>query len=92
MSDEPKTQKSPHENSEHAAFAFVLDDGSKIPAHRHHNPDGTIGGWVAASAIVDKTSVIHEYAFVWPNAVVRPGQEISGNWFDDGEFPKLSLG
>lgn len=35
-----------------------------VPAHRHTNPDGSVGGWVADSAEVHQTAWIHETATV----------------------------
>ena len=49
-------------------------DGTVSYACRHINPDGTEGGWVAESAVVDGTCYIHpkaevtEYAQVLENA------------------------
>jgi hypothetical protein len=37
---------------------------SPEPAHRHRNPDGSLGGWVADTALVEET------AFVGPDARV----------------------
>lgn len=36
----------------------------KVPAHRHRNPNGELGGWVDSRSVVDKDSVIDEFAQV----------------------------
>ena len=41
--------------SEHIATTFDFGYGS-VPAHRHTNPDGSLGGWVANTACVDSTA------------------------------------
>lgn len=93
MSECDKSTKVPlGESIAHAhSFSFVLDDGSEIPAHRHKNPDGSLGGWVAATAVVDPTSVIDETAFVWPNAVVGPHEIVRGHCFSESQHQKMSL-
>ena len=42
-----------------------------VPAHRHRNPDGTTGGWVAATARVADTAHIGPQAKVYGTAQVR---------------------
>lgn len=44
--------------------------GGLVPAHRHRNPDGTLGGWVADSAMVQNTVYIGPSAQVFDHAVV----------------------
>ncbi|MCA9313477.1 hypothetical protein KDA08_04170 [Candidatus Saccharibacteria bacterium] len=52
---------------------FDFDDGNgPVPAKRHKNPDGSIGGWVANTAQVVPT------AFVGKNAVVFGYAKVSG--------------
>ena len=57
-------------------FTFVLDDGKRELATRRRNPDGTLGGWVAASARVHETAVVAFDAVVHPGAVVGPGDVV----------------
>lgn len=39
-----------------------------VPAHRHLNPDGSIGGWVANTAVVLKDAYVAENALVFGRA------------------------
>lgn len=48
-------------------FDFQDGDGP-VPAHRHTNPDGSVGGWVADTAYVDPTAYVSPYALVGRNA------------------------
>jgi hypothetical protein len=41
-----------------------------VPAHRHVNPDGTLGGWVADSATVSPAATVHYTATVGAYASV----------------------
>ena len=41
-----------------------------VPAHRHQNPDGSEGGWVADSAKVESTCFIGPDAWVFGEAQV----------------------
>ena len=50
-------------------FMFTIEQG-RVPAHRHLNPDGQMGGWVANTAYVDLLSFVHETALVYDNAQV----------------------
>jgi len=48
-----------------------FEDGAMpVPARRHVNPDGSMGGWVAITAKVDDTAFINEDACVYGNAQV----------------------
>jgi len=52
----------------------TFDFGSgPVPAHRHKNPDGTVGGWVADTATVAPTAFIGLDALVYGNARVFEG-------------------
>lgn len=59
-------------------------DGSTSYAYQHRNPDGSVGGWVAESAVVDDTchidpeAEVSEYAQVLNNAEVRDISSVSG--------------
>ena len=48
---------------------FDFGQGS-VPAHRHQNPDGTEGGWVAETAAVASTVHIERNALVFGTARV----------------------
>jgi hypothetical protein len=50
-------------------FMFTIEQG-RVAAHRHLNPDGQMGGWVADTAYVDLLSFVHETALVYDNAKV----------------------
>ena len=57
---------------------FDFEDGNgPVPAHRHMNPDGTEGGWVAATAKVDSTCYIGPFARVYGYAQVFGDAKIS---------------
>ena len=46
-------------------MSTTYDFGSgPVPAHRHLNPDGSLGGWVADTATVAPTARIGENARV----------------------------
>lgn len=60
--------------SEHeATFEFIEDDGKVVSAHRHVNPDGSVGGWVAETAIIGEGVYIEPGASVEPGVVIEPG-------------------
>ena len=52
------------------------DGNGFVPANRHQNPDGTLGGWVADTANVDDTSHVDYEAQVFGSAEVVNGSEI----------------
>jgi hypothetical protein len=53
-------------------ITFDFGDGNgAVPAHRHRNPDGSLGGWVADTAFVEKTATVGHSALVFGNAVVN---------------------
>jgi len=55
-----------------------FEDGKdEVPAHRHVNPDGSLGGWVADTAYVDPTSYVMWSAKVYDDARVLENSEIS---------------
>ncbi len=63
----------------------IFDFGSgPVPAHRHRNPDGTEGGWVADTATVSPTAYVgpnaqvFDNAHVFDNALVLGSAKISG--------------
>jgi hypothetical protein len=47
--------------------------GHEVPAHRHINPDGSVGGWVADTAYVAPT------AYIGPDAEVYDEARVGGN-------------
>jgi len=49
-----------------------------VPAHRHLNPDGTLGGWVAETAYAAPTAVVGADACVYDGAVVSGLARITG--------------
>ena len=59
-----------------ATFTFVDPSGRREKATRRQNPDGTIGGWVAASAVVHETAIVEVDAVVEPGVVVEAGRRI----------------
>ena len=56
---------------------FDFSDGP-VKAKRHVNPDGSLGGWVAATAKVDPTVYVGENAQVSGNAKVTGNAKVSG--------------
>jgi UDP-3-O-[3-hydroxymyristoyl] glucosamine N-acyltransferase len=56
-----------------------------VPAHRHQNPDGTTGGWVADTATVASTAVVEPNAQVFGNARISGNARVYSNaqLFDD---------
>jgi carbonic anhydrase/acetyltransferase-like protein (isoleucine patch superfamily) len=64
----------PGKPNEEEAMATTFDfrDGNgRVPAHRHVNPDGSPGGWVADTATVESTAIVADQAKVFGNAVVK---------------------
>lgn len=44
---------------------FDFDDGNgSVPAQRHINPDGNLGGWVADTSSIDDDTFLHQTAKV----------------------------
>lgn len=66
-------------------ISFVGEDGTETEGYVHRNPDGSPGGYVAATAEIGERVVIHAGAIVCPGAVVGDGAEI-------GEFSKIEPG
>ena len=58
-------------------FDFV-DGNGPVPAHRHQNPDGNKGGWVAETANVAKTAKVDYYALIFGKAKVSGSSWVSG--------------
>ena len=54
-------------------------NGDHVYAKQHLNPDGTIGGWVAETALVEKTCTIGPDAEVYEYAQVRDQASILGS-------------
>jgi NDP-sugar pyrophosphorylase family protein len=52
-----------------STMVFASEQG-KVEAHRHVNPDGSVGGWVAKTATVSPTATIAFDAAVYGTAVV----------------------
>ena len=57
------------------------DDGvfAPVPAHRHRNPDGGLGGWVADTAYVGKDARVSGNAMVFGNAWVAGNALVFGD-------------
>ena len=52
-------------------MSTTYDFGSgPVPAHRHLNPDGKLGGWVADTATVAPTAWVFDYAQVSGESVL----------------------
>jgi hypothetical protein len=50
-------------------LTFDFQDGNgPVPAARHRNPDGSEGGWVAATAYVATTAYVGPDALVYGSA------------------------
>lgn len=57
---------------------YDFNDGNgPVPAHRHKNPDGSLGGWVADTAYVSETAHLGLKAQVYGNAFVYENAWIS---------------
>jgi len=68
-----------------AATTLDFGDGKgPVAAHRHRNPDGSLGGWIADTAYVAPTAhvspdaVIYSNAWVGHNAHVGDGVRVRG--------------
>jgi|GEM_PF-1959231 len=56
---------------------FDFGDGNgEVPAHQHINPAGSIGGWVANTANVEKTACIEVEALVFGNSNILDNARI----------------
>ncbi len=63
--------------------------GEEIPAVIFMNPDGSIGGLVAATAQIAEGSFVAASAIVGPDAVVGPGMVVYPHMqIDEGEIYK----
>jgi carbonic anhydrase/acetyltransferase-like protein (isoleucine patch superfamily) len=65
---------------------YDFGDGlGHVPAHRHMNPDGSLGGWVAETAHVDSTcyigynALVYGCANVFKNSAVYNFSKVCGN-------------
>lgn len=59
---------------------FDFGDGNgEVSAHRHINPDGSIGGWVAETAFVEETAYIGKNAAIFGRAVVSDNAIVTDN-------------
>ncbi len=47
-----------------------------VPAHRHFNPDGQLGGWVAESAYVSPDAMVEDGALVYGDAHIGKGVKL----------------
>ena len=55
------------------------DGSGEVPARRHANPDGEIGGWVAETAEVSNSVFVGWDAAVFGNAQIAGNVEIKNN-------------
>lgn len=55
-----------------------------VPAERHTNPDGSLGGWVAATAYAEPTVTIGENAKLFDYATARGTVILTGNAIAQG--------
>ncbi|MEI6746754.1 MAG: hypothetical protein WCL34_12400, partial [Methylococcaceae bacterium] len=61
-------------------IAFDFGDGKgAVPAHRHINPDSSLGGWVADTASVDSSVYVGENVVVYGLARVFEESKLSDN-------------
>lgn len=59
---------------------FDFGDGNgPVPAHRHQNPDGSTGGWVAETVDISKTFATDTLAYIGPDALVYGRARIFGD-------------
>ena len=66
---------------------FDFHDGNgPVPAHRHTNPDGSQGGWVA------DTAQVYDNAWVSGNARVFGNAQVSGNARVSGDADYICIG
>ncbi|QKE37461.2 hypothetical protein [Ferrovum myxofaciens] len=65
---------------------FDFEDGNgPVPAHRHKNPDGSAGGWVAETARVSILATVGPNAQVFGNAQVLDRAQVYGEAFVHGQ-------
>lgn len=70
-SELPDDDVSRHWRAAAGKLLFDFDDGNgPVPAHRHLNPLGDLGGWVANSAEVHPSAYVHEGAHVTGKAQI----------------------
>jgi len=76
---EPYITKKPEPEAPEDDSANTFDFGSgERGARRHKNPDGTLGGWVADSALVEPTAYVERDALVFNEAKVLDQARILG--------------
>ena len=71
-------------------FDFI-DGKGHVPAHRHTNPDGSTGGWVADSAQVYGDAWVSGDAQVYGDAWVSGDAQVSGDAWVYGD-PDIMFG
>ena len=57
-----------------------------VPAHRHKNPDGSEGGWVAETAQVSGNARVSGNAWVYGNAQVFGNARVFGDAYASGQW------
>ena len=75
MTDEKGRKGHAHDGS---SCTFDFGTGL-VPAHRHVNPDGSVGGWVADTAYVSPTASIGPDVWVCDTARVFGEAELRGH-------------
>jgi UDP-3-O-[3-hydroxymyristoyl] glucosamine N-acyltransferase len=64
---------------------FISPTGTKVSSHRHTNPDGTRGGWVAENSDVSPKATVEFGAIVGPGvlisgaSIIRAGDLVSAD-------------
>jgi hypothetical protein len=68
----------PEQEAEPTTFDFE-DSNGPVPAHRHRNLNGSLGGWVADTATVEPTVYVGPNAWVYGSAEVFGSVHVCGN-------------
>lgn len=68
----------PTDEREYHMYQFT-DTLEPVKAYRHKNPDGTLGGWVSATAHVAPTAYVGRNAEVYGRATIYENARITGN-------------
>lgn len=64
---------------------FYDGNGRAIPAVRHVNPDGSLGGWIPAGKVIPASVFVHRTAIVLPGANLKPNMVIGHGLVADGD-------
>lgn len=66
-----------HEN-EFTQDGYELEDGSRVPAKRYVNQDGSLGGWVPENLELPDTVFLGPGVIVFPGVMLSPYTRIEG--------------